>query len=287
MKLRYDKENEQFIVTESTRIEYHQLELWLTRHVKGWKYQPAVRAGVWDGKMSYFKNGRFSMGLWKEAVTGLKEIETSVQIENKNDFPLNRDVTLDDVQEFSDEFFKDHKFKKKDGDWIKFTPYEHQVQSAFKIIKNKYCLAEVATSGGKTLIISLVYFYILRKINPDAKLLIITPSISLVTQFYDELIDFNLGHNVKHDGGNKNPIDLRIEEVMSEKPRKHSRDEDPNVYIGTYQSLEKWPKEFFHQFYMVAVDESHKAKASTITKILKRTFKKAEYRFGVSGTFPG
>ena len=287
MKLRYDKENEQFIVTESTRIEYHQLELWLTRHVKGWKYQPAVRAGVWDGKMSYFKNGTFSMGLWKEAVTGLKEIETSIQIENKNDFPLNRDVTLDDVQEFSDEFFKDHKFKKKDGDWIKFTPYEHQVQSAFKIIKNKYCLAEVATSGGKTLIISLVYFYILRKINPDAKLLIITPSISLVTQFYDELIDFNLGHNVKHDGGNKNPIDLRIEEVMSEKPRKHSRDEDPNVYIGTYQSLEKWPKEFFHQFYMVAVDESHKAKASTITKILKRTFKKAEYRFGVSGTFPG
>ena len=138
MKLRYDKENEQFIVTESTRIEYHQLELWLTRHVKGWKYQPAVKAGVWDGKMSYFKNGRFSMGLWKEAVTGLKEIETSVQIENKNDFPLNRDVTLDDVQEFSDEFFKDHKFKKKDGDWVKFTPYEHQVQSAFKIIKTGY-----------------------------------------------------------------------------------------------------------------------------------------------------
>ena len=27
--------------------------------------------------------------------------------------------------------------------------------------------------------------------------------------------------------------------------------------------------------------------ADTITKILKRTFKKAEYRFGVSGTFPG
>ena len=55
MKLRYDKENEQFIVTESTRIEYHQLELWLTRHVKGWKYQPAVRAGVWDGKCLILK----------------------------------------------------------------------------------------------------------------------------------------------------------------------------------------------------------------------------------------
>ena len=99
-------------------------------------------------------------------------------------------------------------------------------------------------------------------------------------------MDFNLGHNVKHDGGNKNPMDLRIEEVMSEKPRKHSREEAPNVYIGTYQSLEKWPQEFFQQFYMVSVDESHKSKSSTIKKILKRTFGKAEYRFGVSGTFP-
>jgi superfamily II DNA or RNA helicase len=286
MKLKYDKENEQFVVTESTRIEYHQLELWLTRHVKGWKYNPAVKAGVWDGKMTFFKNGRFNMGLWKEAINGLKEVGANVHIENKEDFPLNREVTLESVQQFVDEFFKDHRFRKKDGSWEKFTPYEHQVQAAFKILKNRYCLAEVATSGGKTLIISLVYFYILKNINPDAKLLIITPSISLVTQFYDELIDFNLGHNVKHDGGNKNPVDLRIEEVMSDKPRKHSRDEDPNVYIGTYQSLEKWPKEFFHQFYVVAVDESHKSQSGTITKILKRTFKKAQYRFGVSGTFP-
>lgn len=286
MKLRYDKETEQFIVVESSRTEYHQLQLWLTRHIKGWKFNPAVKAGVWDGKLSYFKNGRFNLGLWKEAITGLKEIGASVQIENKEDFPLNRDITLQDVQEFVDDFFKDHKLQKKDGTWIKFTPYEHQVQAAFKVLKNKYCLAEVATSGGKTLIISLVYFYILKNMNPDAKLLIITPSISLVTQFYDELMDFNLGLNAKYDGGNKNPLDLRVEEIMSEKPRKHNRDEDPNVYIGTYQSLEKWPKEFFEQFYIVSVDESHKAKSSTINKILKKTFRKAEYRFGVSGTFP-
>ena len=46
MKFRYDKENEELVVTEASRVEYHQLSLWLTRHVKGWKYQPAVKMGV-------------------------------------------------------------------------------------------------------------------------------------------------------------------------------------------------------------------------------------------------
>ena len=80
--------------------------------------------------------------------------------------------------------------------------------------------------------------------------------------------------------------DIRVEEVMSDRPRKFSGTENPNVYIGTYQSLEKWPKEFFKQFHTVVVDESHMAKAKTITTILEATFKHAYNRFGVSGTFP-
>jgi hypothetical protein len=32
---------------------------------------------------------------------------------------------------------------------------------AYKILKNRYCMAEVATSGGKSLIISIIIFYIL------------------------------------------------------------------------------------------------------------------------------
>jgi superfamily II DNA or RNA helicase len=82
------------------------------------------------------------------------------------------------------------------------------------------------------------------------------------------------------------PCDIRVEEVMSEKPRKYSGTENANVYIGTYQSLEKWPKEFFQQFHTVITDEAHGAKAKTITTILQKTFKHAYSRFGVSGTFP-
>jgi superfamily II DNA or RNA helicase len=62
--------------------------------------------------------------------------------------------------------------------------------------------------------------------------------------------------------------------------------ENPNIYIGTYQSLEKYTKEFFKQFQIVCVDEGHMAKAKTINSILEKTFVNAQYRFGVSGTFP-
>lgn len=298
MKFRYDKENEELVVSDATRIEYHQLELWLTRHVKGWRYQPAVKMGVWDGKKSFFKNGRVNLGLWKEIIRGCKEIDVPFIIENKEDFPINRDVTLEKVQDFCKTFFATHKVRNKDGQFIPFTPYEHQVEAAYKILKNRYCMAEVATSGGKSLIISIVMFYTLKNIDANAKFLIIVPSITLVTQFYDNILEYNFGVNnlidmrdrklesLIEDNTDYAPCDVRVEEVMSDRPRKFSGTENPNVYIGTYQSLEKWPKKFFQQFHTIATDEAHGAKAKTITSILESTFGHAFCRFGVSGTFP-
>lgn len=157
-------------------------------------------------------------------------------------------------------------------------------------------MAEVATSGGKSLIVSIVIFYTLKNIDPKAKVLLVVPSISLVTQFYDDFLEYNFGENnleemEKNDSEtilNKKhkPCDIRVEEVMSEKPRKHSGSQNANIYIGTYQSLEKWPKEFFQQFHTVVSDEAHRAKGKTMTKILQRSFNHAYSRFGVSGTFP-
>jgi len=298
MKFRYDKDNEELVVSEASRIEYHQLSLWLSRKVKGYRFNPKVKLGVWDGSIQYFRNGKINLGLWKEALRGCQEIGAPFQMENKEDFPINRDVTLEKVQDFCKDFFKFHKVKTKEGEWIPFTPYDHQIESAYKILKNRYCMAEVATSGGKSLIISIVMFYTLKHIETKAKFLIIVPSITLVTQFYDNIVEYNWGVNnllemrekkiefITNPEVKYTPCDVRVEEVMSERPRKYTGTDDANIYIGTYQSLEKWPKEFFQQFHTVITDEAHSAKANTITTILKRTFKYAYSRFGVSGTFP-
>ena len=304
MKFRYDEENEHLIVSEANRIEYHQLQLWLTRHVKGYRFMPAFKMGVWSGKESHFKDGKINLGLWRECYNACKEIEVPFKIENKEDFPINRNITIEDVKEFCEDFFKSHKVKTKEGKWVNFMPYDYQIETAYKILKNRYCMAEVATSGGKSLIISIVIFYILKNVDPDAKFLIIVPSITLVTQFTDGIFEYNYGINYLNKYSDKadfrshsidyilsedkeyKPCHIKIEEIMSDKPRKYSGPSSPNIYIGCYQSLEKWPKEFFSQFHTVACDEAHKCKSKTLKTILKRTFKHAYNRFGVSGTFP-
>lgn len=296
MKFRYDPVKEELVVAESTRIEYNQLNIWLTRYVHGYKYMSVYKMGIWNGQQSYFRNGKINLGLWREVMKGCREIGVPFIVENKEDFPLNREVTLESVTEFCKDFFKEHKIKNTNGEWIPFMPYDHQIESAYKILKNRFCMAEVATSGGKSLIISIVIFYTLKYIKPDAKFLIIVPSITLVTQFYDNIVEYNVGYNnlqemsdKKSDtilNDNHKPFNIRIEEVMSDHPRKWSGTKNANIYIGTYQSLEKWPKSFFKQFHTVVTDESHRAKAKTITTILSRTFGFAYSRFGVSGTFP-
>ena len=116
MKFKYDKINEELIVQEASRIEYHQINLWLTRHVKGYKFMPAFKMGIWNGQQTYFKNGKINLGLWKEAMRGCQEIGVPFIVENKEEFPINREVTIDKVIDFCKDFFKTHSVRNKQGE---------------------------------------------------------------------------------------------------------------------------------------------------------------------------
>jgi superfamily II DNA or RNA helicase len=293
MKVRYLKDKEKFIITESERHEYHQTKMLLTRKMKGFFFDPRFKAGIWDGDVTYFKDGSFDFGLYREVSEMCKQNGWKFVLENKEDFPTNNKITLQDVQDFCDSFFKDRTLK--DGK-TPFIPKDYQITAAFQILKNRYCLIEIGTGGGKSLVFAIVAFYLMHKVKPEnlnkLKMLLLVPSISLVTQFYDDLINYNKGfHNE-----NLNPIDLRMCEMMSEKPR---RDEgECNIFIGTYASVEKRDAEFFEQFKVVATDECHSAshgKSSStekksgfkmIKKIIEQTRQHAYFRFGMSGTYP-
>jgi len=279
MKFKLNQDNTKLILTESSKAEYNQLKLYLTRKVKNYRFQKRVKLGVWDGSISYFKDGYIDFGLWQEVYQCCKEYGYPFIIENKEQFPINKDITKEKLQSFIDDFYKDHKTKEGNP----FIPYDHQVEAIYQILKYQFGIVEIATAGGKSLVFGTLLFYYLKNINPDAKFLLIVPNISLVTQFYNDLNDYNFGFNSE----NKNPLDIRIDEVMSDKPRKY-RDEEkkPNIFIGTYQSLEKWPREWFRQFDVVATDEAHTCKANSLISLLTKTFGSAKIRFGMSGTYP-
>ena len=83
MNFRYDPKEEKLIITKSTRTEYHQIGIWLERFVKGHRFLPAVKMGVWSGKKSYFDNGKVNLGLWKECFKACKEIGVTFNLDNK------------------------------------------------------------------------------------------------------------------------------------------------------------------------------------------------------------
>ena len=279
MKFKLNSDNTKLILTDSTKGEYNQLKLYLTRKVKNHHFMKRVKLGVWDGSISYFGDGMINFGLWQEVYQCCKEYAYPFIIENREQFPLNKEITKEKLQEFVNDFYKDHRA----GD-AQFMPYEHQVDAIFQLLKYQFGIVEIATAGGKSLVFGTLLFYYLKNVNPDAKFLLIVPNIGLVTQFYNDLTEYNYGAK----GENKTPLDIRIDEVMSDKPRKYRDGEKkPNIFIGTYQSLEKWPREWFRQFDVVACDEAHTAKANTLISILTRTFGSAKIRFGMSGTYPG
>lgn len=248
MKFKLNQDNTKLILTESTKGEYNQLKLYLTRKVKNHHFMKRVKLGVWDGSIDYFKQGSIDFGLWQEVYQCCKQYGYPFIIENKDQFPLNKTITKEELQKFVDDFYKDH----KTSDGKPFIPYDHQVDAIYQILKYQFGIVEIATAGGKSLVFGTLLFYYLKNINPNAKFLLIVPNVGLVTQFYNDLNDYNYGYNTD----NKTPLDIRIDEIMSDKPRKY-RDEEkkPNIYIGTYQSLEKWPREWFRQFDVVATDE--------------------------------
>lgn len=271
-------EEEKLKIIDATRTEYFQLQLFLTRHVEGYQYQKPFKLGVWDGTVSFFnKEKGIAFGLWYDIKKYCQNNQYDFKLENPDDFPINKDITLDEIQEFANTFFKDHKHP--DDKNLPMVPYDYQIKSVHQILKYQFCNIEVGTGGGKSFIYGIFLFYYLTYVNPKAKVLLIVPRISLVKQFYNDLNFYNLGFYKE----NKTPLNLRMHEVMSSKPRECK---NPNIIIGTYQSLEKEPKAFFEQFDVVTVDEAHQAKAKTLTTILNKTITHAKIRFGMSGTYP-
>jgi superfamily II DNA or RNA helicase len=278
MKLKIDAKNNLLYLLEASTIEIKALKNYLNRHAKNFRFDKRFKLGIWDGKINHYKgDGRIPLGLWKEVLRCCQELGYPFIIDNKEDFPLNRQMDKEMFMDWVKEFFKDR--KNKDGD--AFFPRDYQISTAYSILKNRYCLAEIATAGGKSLTFSMVALYLLQR-RPKTKILLVVPSITLVTQFYDDLFEYNHGLHRE----NKQPINLDVVEIMGDKPRTPQSGREPNVYIGTYQSLVKYPKDWFEQFDVLAMDEAHTVKAKSMQTIAKAC-KRAYYRFGMSGTFPG
>lgn len=280
MIIRIDEKQTKIIFEEISPNELHDIQYYFKRRIKNWKHDIRVKRKLWDGYISVLnKDGSLPIGLWNELIRACESLQHDVAIsKNGSKLPINSKITIEDIENFCIEFFKDHKLPNGE----EFYPFEFQIKAVYKILKYRFCTINVGTGGGKSLIASLLLFYIYKK-YPGKKTLLIVPTTSLVKQFYDDIHNYNLGFNNE----NENPLELNVHEIMSAsyKPRKCKKGIEPDIYISTRSSMANYDDEFLKQIDIVIVDEAHEAVEGT-GKIVQKTFENAKIRYGMSGTLP-
>jgi superfamily II DNA or RNA helicase len=254
-------ENMQLLrIDSASEMEIEQLNISLNRRVENWRFHPLVKKGLWDGYISYIKDDKWiPAGLWREVMTICKEYRYELKINGITNL-FDRNIQAESFEAWALEFFEGSKI----------TPRDYQIEAAFNILKFRKCLAELATSAGKTLISFLTIAHKSEKGNAE-RILFIVPNVSLVVQASEDFLEYNW----------QNRVPIKVQQIYSGQKVRAGR----NVVIGTYQSLVKKDKEYFSQFDAVIIDETHKAKSASIKTILSKCTN-ANYRFGLSGTIP-
>ena len=261
IKFNLSEDNQWLILSQCTdEVEKKQIELSLTKKIHNWYFHPLVKKKIWDGSICFIeKRGPFwkiPVGLWAEVLEIGKEYKYEFHIEGIEKLILS-DLKLEDFQAWVDEFFDDADKK----------PRDYQVEAAWKIIKFRYSVSEIATSSGKTLI-SFMIFAFLKSKGYIRKFLMIVPSTNLVIQGTEDFEDYGI-----------DKLGVKIQQIGGGSKLREGCD----VVIGTFQSLVKKEADYFEEFDAVFVDEAHHTNSTSIKKIMSKCMHTG-WRFGLTGT---
>lgn len=246
--------NEVFVYLDTPDHVKMELADFFTFYVPGYKFMPAYRNKIWDGKIRLFRirNSSIYRGL-------TREIE---KFANERNYKVVYHDDLDETTAFSlqeaKEFYKSIKLPPK------FSERDFQIDSFAHCVKHGRALMVSPTGSGKSLMIYLLLRYY------HCKTLIVVDSINLLFQMFSDFAEYGfdsdkLVHTIK--GGS---------EKFSKKP----------IIVSTWQSASRMPQEWFEQFDMVIGDEAHKYKAKELTKIMEG-LTECPLRFGFTGSLDG
>lgn len=253
-------ENESFtlIKSENTELIYEimaQLEVFM----EGYKFTPQFRAGIWDGKKKFYTTQGGCLKIPKGLVPNILK-----HFKDK-DIPFDYD-RIDKFKELRITKEKFIEFTKTLN--IPFEPYDYQIQAALDSINTKRLLIRAATGSGKSLIIYLIFRYLLAH---DLKCVLIVPTISLTLQMKQDFIDYGWkdAEHIVHLIGGENTV----------------KNFDKPITVSTWQSLYKNPH-LFDVIDCIIIDESHKAKSDSLADIILPSSFNSSFKIGLTGTPP-
>ncbi len=246
------KLNEVYVKVHCERGEAMELSEYFTFYVPGYKFMPAFRNKVWDGKIRLFNT--FDHKIYYGLIPYIKQFceERNYGIEIDSNVDIANEFSVAEAASFIEQLNSP------------FEVRDYQLKAFLYAIRNKRGLLISPTASGKSFIIYLITRYL------NTKTLIIVPTVSLVSQLYKDFIDYGFDSQTN------------IHQIPFDK----SKDSNKQIIITTWQSIYKQPKEWFQQFNLVIGDEAHLFKAQSLTTIMTNLTDCA-YRFGLTGTLDG
>ena len=239
-----------------------ELSEYFSFYVPGYKFMPAYRNKVWDGKIRLYNSltNELNAGLFHYLRKFCAERNYTYEIEQSNyGSPTDKNVLSQDDFET---FLKSLK--------LPFPPRDYQYDAVIRALISNRGILLSPTGSGKSFIIYLIMQYWLQHVNEHDKILIIVPTTSLVEQMYVDFHDYNMD------------VESKCHRIYSGKDKTTNK----RVIISTWQSIYKFTKKWFEQFGMVIGDECHGFKSKSLSSIMNKATE-AKYRFGTTGTLDG
>ena len=258
--IRIRKLNHSIIHVECERGVGAELREFFSFYVPGYKFMPAFRNRLWDGKIRLFNqiNGQISAGLFPQIVTFAEKREYEIEI-------LESDYgNPNEGNKINPEFM----MKFVDALKLPFKIRDYQFDAVCTGIQRKNAILLSPTGSGKSLIIYVLMRYLISSFEQDV--LVIVPTTSLVEQMYNDFKTY--GYDVEK----------YCHRIYSGKDKNTTK----RIIISTWQSIYRFQPDWFSRFGTVFGDECHGFKSKSLTTIMNKCVE-AEYRFGTTGTLDG
>ena len=240
-----------------------ELREYFSFYVPGYKFMPAYRNRLWDGKIRLYNQitGEIYAGLFPQIIRFAESREYKIDIEESDYGSPN------EGQEVNPDFM----MKFVDALKLPFKIRDYQFDALCTGIQRKNAILLSPTGSGKSLIIYTLMRWLLAAFDKKQKdILIIVPTTSLVEQMYNDFKDY--GYDV----------DRYCHRIYSGKDKNTFK----RVIISTWQSIHRFQHDWFERFGAVFGDECHGFKSKSLTTIMNKCTE-AEYRFGTTGTLDG
>ena len=238
--------------------------------VPGARYQPSVRLGRWDGKVSFFQlGGSTYINLLPDILAYLDEQGYDIEVVDTREYRTT--FEFKEVTEQSYNHIKWPKGHPKAGEPMELRDYQPEIINRF--FANPQCVQEVATGAGKTVITAALA----DGVSPYGRSIVIVPNKSLVTQTEEDFVNMQLDVGVYFgDRKDYNRTHTICTWQSLNNLLKNTKNDEADITIG----------EFLEGVVCVIVDEVHMAKADALKALLSGPFAHIPIRWGLTGTIP-